>query len=207
MKTRQEIKAISKQQFSNNYWIAVGATILAMLIICVASYVLSFLIVPIYLLVTLPMVIGLNYFSLSIYRGETPTIETMFTSGFSNYGRKLGGMLWMTLFTFLWMLLFIIPGIIKAIAYSMVPYILADHPNVTAKEALKISMRMTEGYKGDIFVMYLSFIGWLLLSGITFGLVGIFYSNPYMYLSFAGLYEEIKDHALETGTVHATELA
>ena len=66
---------------------------------------------------------------------------------------------------------------------------------------------MTEGYKGAIFVMYLSFIGWLMLSGITCGLVGIFYSNPYMYISFAGLYEEIKDHALETGTVHATELA
>ncbi|MGV8906788.1 MAG: DUF975 family protein [Acetobacterium sp.] len=207
MKTRQEIKEISKQQFSNNYWISVGAAALAMLIIIAVSAASSFLMGIGTILLTPPILVGLYYFSLSIYRGESPTIETMFSSGFRNYGRKLGGMLWMYLFIYLWSLLFIIPGIIKSIAYSMTPYILGDHPNVTAKEALKISMRMTEGYKGDIFVMYLSFVGWLILSSITLGLVGIFYSYPYMYISFAGLYEELKNHALETGTVHATELA
>lgn len=207
MKTRQEIKAISKQQFSDNYWIAVGATVLAMLIISAVTAASSFLMCVGTLLLAPPILVGVYYFSLSIYRGESPTIETMFSTGFSNYGRKLGGMLWMYLFIYLWTLLFIIPGIIKSIAYSMTPYILGDHPNVTAKEALKISMRMTEGHKGDIFVMYLSFIGWMLLSCITFGLVGFFYSNPYMYISLAGLYEEIKDHALETGTIHASELA
>ncbi|KNZ42544.1 DUF975 family protein [Acetobacterium bakii] len=207
MKTRQEIKTLSKQQFSNNYWIAVGTTVLAFLIIGTVTAASSFLMGLGALFLAPPILVGLNYFSLCIYRGENPTVETMFSTGFSNYGRKLGGMLWMYLFIYLWTLLFIVPGIIKSLAYSMTPYILADHPNVTAKEALKISMRMTEGYKGDIFVMILSFIGWSLLSGITFGIVGIFYSNPYLYISLAGLYEELKDNALATGTVHASELA
>ncbi|MBC3888498.1 DUF975 family protein [Acetobacterium paludosum] len=204
MKTRQEIKSISKQHFSNNYWVSVGAVILAMLIVGAASGV-TFGLGAIFLVP--PIMVGLQYFTLCLYRGETPGIETMFTSGFSNYGRKLGGMLWMYLFTYLWTLLLIIPGIIKGIAYSLTPYILADYPNVSATEALKISMRMTQGHKGEIFVMYLSFIGWFLLSGITFGIVGIFYSNPYYFVSLAGLYEELKNNALNNGTVTSTELA
>jgi Predicted integral membrane protein len=204
MKTRQEIKATAKQQFSENYWMSVGAVILAFLIIGAASGV-SFGIA--YILLAPPIMVGIQYFSLCIYRGESPDLETMFTTGFSNYGRKLGGMLWMWLFTYLWMLLFIIPGIIKAIAYSMTPYILADCPNVNATEALKISMRMTQGHKGEIFVMYLSFIGWFLLSGLTFGLVGIFYTNPYFYISISGLYEELKENALNNGIITTSELA
>jgi len=204
MKSRQEIKATAKQQFSENYWMSVGAVILAFLIIGAASGV-SFGIG--YLLLAPPIMIGIQFFSLSVYRGEMPSLETMFTTGFSNYGRKLGGMLWMWLFTYLWMLLLIVPGIIKAIAYSMTPYILADCPNVNATEALKISMRMTQGHKGEIFVMYLSFIGWFLLSGITFGLVGIFYSNPYFYISLGGLYEELKENAIDNGVVTLSELS
>jgi uncharacterized membrane protein len=204
MKSRQEIKATAKQQFSENYWMSVGAVILAFLIIGAASGV-SFGIG--YLLLAPPIMIGIQFFSLSVYRGEMPSLETMFTTGFSNYGRKLGGMLWMWLFTYLWMLLLIVPGIIKAIAYSMTPYILADCPNVNATEALKISMRMTQGHKGEIFVMYLSFIGWFLLSGITFGLVGIFYTNPYFYISLGGLYEEIKENAIDNGVVTLSELS
>lgn len=207
MKTRQEIKTISKQQFLNTYWISVGGTVLALLTISAASVATMFLMGLGTLFLAPSILVGLNYFSLCIYRGENPTIETLFTSGFNNYGRKLGGMLWMYLFVYLWTLLFVIPGIIKALAYSMTPYILGDHPDVAAKEALKISMRMTEGYKGQIFMMLLSFFGWMILSGLTFGLVGIFYSYPYMFISMAGLYEEIKNKALDISAVHASELA
>lgn len=207
MKTRQEIKSIAKQNFSENYWISVGATLLAFVIFGAASAITSFILCIGALLLAPPIMVGLQYFSLCIYRGETPTIETMFKTGFDNYGRKLGGMLWMYLFVFLWALLLWVPGIIKAIAYSFTPYILAEYPNVPATEAIKISMRMTQGHKGEIFVMYLSFIGWFLLSGITFGIVGIFYTNPYFYVSVAGLYEELKDNALANNTVSADELA
>ncbi len=208
MKTRPEIKLIAKQNFSDNYWISVGATILAFIVIGAASGVSTFIMGLGALLVGPPMMVGLQYFSLWVYRGDapTPTIEDMFKIGFSGYGRKLGGMLWMELFVFLWSLLLVIPGIIKAIAYSFTPYILAEYPNVPATEAIRISMRMTQGYKGDIFIMSLSFLGWFLLSSLTAGLVGIFYVNPYFYTSMAGLYEELKEHALQNGVVSLDEL-
>ena len=131
----------------------------------------------------------------------------MFGVGFRDYGRNLGGILWMELFTFLWSLLFIIPGIIKALAYFMTPYILAESKNVPATEALKLSMRMTNGYKGEIFVMGLSFIGWGILTALTGGLLALFYTGPYFGTSFAGLYEELKRNALEKGIITAEELA
>lgn len=209
MKTRQEIKAIAKQNFADNYWICVGATILAFIVMGAASGISSFIGGIGAIFVGPPMMVGLQYFSLLIYRGEmpTPTIEDMFKSGFTGYGRKLGGILWMDLFILLWSLLFIIPGIIKAIAYSFTPYILAECPNVPATEAVKISMRMTQGHKGEIFIMSLSFFGWFLLSGLTMGLVGIFYVNPYFYTSMAGLYDDLKDLALKNGVVTLDELA
>ncbi len=144
------------------------------------------------LIIAGPMLIGFNYFFLLSYRGESPDIGVMFNNGFKKFGRNLGGYLWMVLFIYLWSLLFIIPGIIKSFSYAMTPYILADSQNVKAQDALKISMRMMDGHKLDLFVFYLSFLGWMLLSGITFGLVGLFYAGPYMGTSVAGFYEELK---------------
>ncbi len=156
--------------------------------------------------VVLPVCVGYNSFTLRVYRGEAADIGGMFQNGFSNYWRHVGGMLWMGLFTFLWSLLFIIPGIIKALAYFMTPYILADCPTVTATDALKLSMRMTQGHKGKIFVMFLSFIGWAILTGLTFGILGIFYTGPYFGTTYAGLYDELKREALANGVVTASEL-
>lgn len=208
MKTRQEIKAIAKQNFSDNYWICVGATILAFIVIGAASGVSSFVGGLGALFVGPPIMVGLQYFSLWIYRGDmpAPTIEDMFKTGFSDYGRKLGGILWMDLFIFLWSMLFVVPGIIKALAYSFTPYILAEYPHVPATEAVKISMRMTNGHKGEIFMMSLSFLGWFILSSLTMGIVGIFYVNPYFYTSQAGLYEDLKELAFQNGTVNPDEL-
>lgn len=154
-----------------------------------------------------PLWVGYSSFNVRIYRGEAASISDMFSTGFSNYWRKVGGILWMQLFIFLWSLLLVIPGIIKSLAYFMTPYILAESENVTATQALKLSMRMTDGYKGEIFVMQLSFIGWYLLSMLTLGLLGMLYVSPYMYGSLAGMYEELKQNAIESGTVAAEELA
>jgi len=123
-----------------------------------------------------------------------------------NFGRKFGGMVWMSLFIYLWSLLFVIPGIIKAFSYSMTPYILATSPNITATDALKLSMRMTDGHKGKIFVMGLSFIGWHILNSFTFGILGIFYVNPYENTAYAGLFVELRGYAVATGAIHPAEL-
>ncbi len=84
-------------------------------------------------------------------------------------------------FIFLWSLLFIIPGIVKAYEYRMIPYILADDPGISSREAFHRSKQMMTGSKFDAFLFDLSFIGWFLLDAISFGLAGIFYVNPYYY--------------------------
>ncbi len=203
MKLRAQIKEQAKKNFSAQYWMCVGAFVLYTLIVGAASQMTAgigaFFLAP-------PMIVGFYSFSLKVYRGQEADIGGMFSDGFSDYWRNVGGVLWMQLWIFIWSLLFIIPGIIKAFAYFMAPYILADSRNVSATQALKLSMKMTKGYKGKIFVMLLSFIGWLILTGLTFGILSIFWTGPYIETSFAGMYDELKKNALENGVVTEQEL-
>ena len=204
MKSRKEIKGIAKDAVYRQYWLCVGANVIVMALCSVLSGislgVAAFILVP-------SLVIGLNFFSVAMYRGEPSSIEDIFREGFDNFGRKLGGYLWMELFIYLWSLLFVIPGIIKAISYALTPYILADCKNVRATDALKLSMRMMEGHKWEYFVLGLSFIGWMLLTSLTCGLLYVFYVGPYMNNTFAGYYAERKAAALAEGTVTQAQLA
>jgi uncharacterized membrane protein len=204
MFNRMEIKQRAKATFLNDYGISIGAYVLFWLVGAAASGITAGLGA---LLILPPLMVGYSSFVLRIYKGENGDIGDMFTNGFSNYGRNLGGMLFMELFVFLWSLLFVIPGIVKALAYSMTPYILADCPNVRATDAIKLSMRMTRGHKGGIFVMCLSFIGWWLLSAITFGILQLLFVGPYTNTSFAGLYVDLKARALNNGIIRPEELA
>ncbi len=203
MKTRPEIKEKAKWYFNQSYWTCVGVYVLTMVAIGAISGV-TFGLGAIVLAPSLT--IGLAFFSLSAYRGQPVSVELMFHSGFDGFGRKLGGYLWMELFTFLWSLLFIVPGIIKLFAYFATPYILADCPKVPATQAIKLSMRMMNGHKGELFVMVLSFLGWQILSGLTFGILDIFYVGPYREISFAGFFEEVKNNAILTGVIDQSEL-
>jgi hypothetical protein len=92
------------------------------------------------------------------------------------------------------------------LAYYFTANILADCPNVTARDALKISMRITRGYKGEIFVFILSWIGWFLLSGLTLGILYVVYVGPYWYTADAGLYIELRNRALADGIITPEEL-
>ena len=94
-------------------------------------------------------------------------------------------------FVSLWSLLFYIPGIVKSIAYSMAPYILADNPNLTARQALTISKQITKGHKWELFVLQLSFIGWHFVGMLTFGLAYI-WIIPYMSTTTAHFYNYLK---------------
>lgn len=88
----------------------------------------------------------------------------------------------------LWTLLLIVPGVIKSYEYRMIPYLLAQYPDMDFSEAKERSRAMMDGNKMDAFVYDLSFIGWWLLSALTGGLIGIFWSNPYKYAADAELY-------------------
>lgn len=113
------------------------------------------------------------------------------TSGLSYTGKALWLNILISFFTFLWSLLLFIPGIIKAFSYSMSYYILADNPELTAREALRKSKEMMVGHKLDLFILMLSFFGWYLLGAITFGIAYI-YIIPYLNATMANFYNSIK---------------
>jgi uncharacterized membrane protein len=145
-----------------------------------------------------------------VYYGQPIDFSEPFKNLAHNFLRKLGGMCWQSVWLYLWSLVGVftlfIPTIIKYLSYSMTPYILANNPNVTAIEALNLSKRMTNGYKGEIFVMYLSFIGWQILNAFTFGLLGIFFVEPYMNISLGGLFVELRGYSVASGAIHPAEL-
>ena len=99
------------------------------------------------------------------------------------------------------MLLFIIPGIVKSYEYMMIPYLLAEHPEMTRQEAFAESKQMMDGNKWDAFVLDLSFIGWFILEKISFGLAGLFFVRPYYETVFAELYEANKQKAYREGYI------
>jgi uncharacterized membrane protein len=105
-------------------------------------------------------------------------------------------MLLSKIFIFLWSLLLIIPGIIKSYAYRMVPYILADNPNIGAEKAIELSNEMTRGHKFDMFVLDLSFIGWYLLGTLALG-IGVFLVMPYDNATNAELYLVLRNDAIK----------
>jgi uncharacterized membrane protein len=142
------------------------------------------------LILTGPMMYGLFIYFLYLVRGQQPELGVMF-SGFQKFGPTLVLNLLQLLFVLLWSLLLIIPGIIASFRYSMAYFILHDHPGMTGKEAIRQSGEMMRGYKGKLFMLYLSFIGWGLLSLLTFG-IGFLWLLPYMYASLAAFYEQLK---------------
>lgn len=219
---RTGIKNYSKDSLSLQYWtgvlinfvytaaIAIVGVIAAVLSVIgitlmfnIAAPVWISLIVSIFLII--PLGVGVNKAYIKIYRRENTEARDIL-SGFNSYGRCLGGMLWMELWVYLWGLLFVIPGIIKAFSYAMTPYILADSPNVPATEAIKISMKMMRGYKGELFVFILSYIGWFLLDSLTSGILGIFYVTPYFRTACAGFYVERRRQSVESGIFTPQEL-
>lgn len=118
--------------------------------------------------------VGLVYYMIKFFNDEARQLKDLFKYS-SNFGRIFLTGLLESIFTFLWALLLIIPGIIKAIAYSLVPFILADekYNNLGYMEILKKSEEMMMGHKMDYFVLGLSFIGWHILAIFTLGLLEI----------------------------------
>lgn len=141
-----------------------------------------------------PLALGIKMFSLSLSRDEEPRLEQIF-DGFRNYGSALGTYLLMSLYIFLWMLLLIIPGIIASLSYSMTFFILADDPEIGASAALDKSRKMMDGFKWKYFYLQLSFLGWALLCILTIG-IGFLWLFPYMEISYAKFYDDVKENYL-----------
>ena len=100
-------------------------------------------------------------------------------------------MLLMGVYVFLWTLLLIVPGVVKALSYAMTPFILNDKPELSANETIELSMEMMEGRKMDLFLLYLGFLGWALLCILTL-CIGFLWLEPYVYAATAAFYEDVK---------------
>lgn len=122
-------------------------------------------------------------------------------SGFEQFGDLFVAFFTTNLFIFLWSLLFLVPGIIKSYEWALVPYLLAENPRIKGSEARDLSAQMMDGHKMELFVLQLSFLGWWILSALTFGLLAVFYVSPYYAITVCDYYENLK--ALEGVDVKA----
>ena len=143
-------------------------------------------------LLALPLSWGLTVSLLRNHREESVDLENLF-DGFrgGRYTRVFCALFLVNLFTFLWTLLLIIPGIMKAFSYALTPYIIMDEPELTARQAITRSCEIMEGRRWKLFCLYLSFIGWGILSLLTFG-IGFLWLVPYMNASVAAFYEDAR---------------
>lgn len=151
-------------------------------------------------LLLIPFTIAASGYYLNHIRGFNPEWKSLYKEGIDNYGSYLVTGVLVNVFTVLWSLLFVVPGIIKSLAYSQANYVIHDNPRLKGKEAIEISKRMTNGFKGDLFSMYLSFIGWYILVGLTGGILSI-YVTPYVETTAAMYYENLKRYSIENGIV------
>ena len=127
--------------------------------------------------------------ALTLWRGQALHAEYAFC-GFSDYKRIMTGRLYHAVISFLWLLIPVY-GLTRLYSYLMVPFILINKPQLSAKEAMSYSRAIMQGYRWKYFCLRLSFIGWHLLNSFTYGILGIFYVYPYYDAACAGFYEAV----------------
>jgi|TARA_B110001452_G_scaffold105478_1_gene87416 uncharacterized membrane protein len=183
---------MARKSLKDKWGLAIGTFVVYMLIIGAIQTTTEFfpLVGLLLLAISGPMALGIAIFSINISRNQDARLEQIF-QGFNNFNTSLGAYLLMLLFTFLWTLLLIIPGIIAVLSYSMTFYILADDNSIGAMEAIDKSKKMMDGYKWKYFCLGLRFIGWSLLCILTLG-IGFLWLLPYMQVSMVKFYDDIK---------------
>ena len=183
------LRAMAREQLKNNWGKAVLVGLLFFIIVGIGGGI-PYAGVIISLVIGGPMTLGLTRYFVRLKRGEAPALENLF-DGFKDFVPSLVLYILISVFTFLWTLLLIVPGIIAAIRYSQAFFILNDNPGMEALQAIKLSKEMMQGNKGKYFVLCLSFIGWAILATIPFG-IGWLWLSPYMYTTFANYYDDLK---------------
>lgn len=133
--------------------------------------------------------LGYARFLLRQHDGKPTEFNDLF-SQFDRFGTGFAQHFLRSLYTLLWSLLLIVPGIIAALSYAMTPFILEEHPELTANEAIRRSKELMRGHKTDLFILELTFIGWSLLCVLTLNL-GHIALNPYKNAAYAVFYREI----------------
>lgn len=192
--TRSEMKARARAQlgggiFKNAWMIALAACLLVSLIQTAAGSVLPAIGM---ILVMGPLEYGKRYMFLKQARdGQPMQLGDMFRGFQDDFGGTLLIGFMTGLFTVLWSLLFVIPGIVKSYAYSMAYYVKADHPDYDWKACVNESRRLMNGHKWEKFVLDLSFIGWTIVGSLCLG-VGTLWVTPYTAATEAQFYDYVR---------------
>jgi len=179
-------KSISDQMSEDPQFVSIMMIVLA--ILGVALVVVKL----IDIFVFNPLEVGCKYFFLKNTE-EPAALDTLGRAFKPAWMHNVGTLFLRDLFLVLWTLLFIIPGIIKGYSYRLVPYIIAENPEMSAMDAINESRRLMNGNKWKTFCLDLSFIGWILLAICTCGILAVFYVNPYIRCTDAELYKAIKN--------------
>lgn len=196
---RAELKMAAKQQIKGKIGILFVITLVIAVISGIASFVLG--LIPVVgslaasIIVTPAFALSVVRIYLNVVKGNAPELNDAFT-GFDDFWAAFKVTFLVGLFTFLWSLLFVIPGIIKGISYSMSMYVLAENKGKPALECIAESKKMTEGHKMELFVLALSFIGWAFVGAITFGIAYI-WITPYMQATMTNAYNYLKPAPVE----------
>jgi uncharacterized membrane protein len=191
MKTENVVLMQKAREALKGKWRLAIGTFLVYLVIAIFLQIIPIVGPIASFIISGPFMVGLAIFSLSISRNQDARLEQIF-SGFDNFRTALGTYLLMVLFVVLWMILLVVPGIIAAISYSMTFYILADDNSIRPMEAIDKSKMMMYGYKKKFFYLCLRFFGLALLCILTLG-IGFLWLFPYIQISMAKFYDDIKD--------------
>lgn len=191
--TRTELKSLAREQIKGNIGMLFLISLVIALItgaveavgLCVpfASLAASIVVTPGFVLSNILIYLNLT-------KGRKPMYEDAF-AGFKDFWTAFKATFLTGFFTFLWMLLFVIPGYVKAISYSQTMYVVAENPGMSALDAIEESKRIMRGHKMEYFVLLLSFIGWIFLGLLTFGILYI-WIIPYVSATQANFYNSIK---------------
>ena len=186
LKQNSELRAEARVALTDKWVMGAVTTLVFGAVSGAASYI------PVVgtILVALPMMYGYSIVMLSVMRGGEMNIGGLF-DGFNDFGRIVGTKLLQAIYTFLWTLLLVIPGIIKNYSYAMTDFILKDQPELANNAAIEKSMAMMDGNKMKLFLLDLSIIGWAILCLFTFG-IGFLFLQPYVQSAHAAFYEDLK---------------
>lgn len=199
--SRAELKEKAKKSLQGKYGQAIIMNIIFGLLTSVfgavtlskesTNVVLQLVVSLAAVVVTALLTLGSTSFYMKVARNEEVTYKELFSKT-SLWLIYIGVTLVSTIFIGLWTLLLIIPGIIASYSYSMINYIMVDNPNIGVLECIKRSKEMMNGHKWELFVLRLSFIGWIFLGIFTLGIL-YFWLIPYMNVTMANFYDSVKE--------------
>lgn len=164
--------------FRGNVWPIIGIALLIALFFAIVLKVF----------VLNPINVGCYKWYLRNRTEEKPKLRAIVEVFSHGYIRIVGIMLVRDVFIFLWALLLIIPGIIKSYEYRMIPYLLAENPDLSMSEVFGMTKKIMNGNKMDTFILDISFFPWILLAAITCGILSVVYVAPYIQLTNTELY-------------------